>query len=374
MNYAMNYHGLILDDAGAQPLYKRVAEGLRRSILNGELPDGTRLPPETELASKMGVSHLTLRKGLKILSEQGLLAQRQRCGTFVTSGKPVHRRIGLVINSLDANHDRYIQRLISILSKRFFQNPDSAGELILLPIDTPDPKVLLNRINQTECEGLLVALYHQEYQKMLCEPQFSHIDKVFIGNGLNIPEDHGCFVSRQAPGAIMAGVEYLRSRNHHRIAYISSGLEYESLMERNREFLKARKMFGLDESPEYYILDNATLEWYAMARREAARICRLPNPPSAIICPGITFAYGAWQGIMDAGLKIPEDISFLGFDGDLATNPEMSTIEQPLDDILDKAVTLLFNQFRQGKHLKQKIYEFPVRVCERGSCRELRII
>jgi GntR family transcriptional regulator, transcriptional repressor for pyruvate dehydrogenase complex len=66
-----------------------VVAGLRARILAGTLQPGTSLPPERELAGQLAVSRATLREGLSILSQMGLLAiHRGRAGGAVVTAPP----------------------------------------------------------------------------------------------------------------------------------------------------------------------------------------------------------------------------------------------------------------------------------------------
>lgn len=56
---------------------------LQRNILSGELPAGTPLPPERELAQQMQVSRAVVNGGLAELANEGFLEVRSRQGTFV---------------------------------------------------------------------------------------------------------------------------------------------------------------------------------------------------------------------------------------------------------------------------------------------------
>ncbi|MFQ6551936.1 GntR family transcriptional regulator [Aestuariibius insulae] len=65
------------------PLYLQISERLTREIAAGRLPDGTRLPPERDMAVKEGTAVGTLRKALAELEERGLLERRQGSGNYV---------------------------------------------------------------------------------------------------------------------------------------------------------------------------------------------------------------------------------------------------------------------------------------------------
>lgn len=59
------------------------ADTLRRSVLRGDYPPGSRLPPERELATALGVNRMTLRAALQRLGQEGLLITRQGSGHTV---------------------------------------------------------------------------------------------------------------------------------------------------------------------------------------------------------------------------------------------------------------------------------------------------
>jgi GntR family transcriptional regulator len=75
---------------GALPAYLRIAEHLTIEIGAGRLRPGAKLPPERQMAARYGVSPMTLRKALGIVTERGLIARRQGSGNYVSDG--AHRR------------------------------------------------------------------------------------------------------------------------------------------------------------------------------------------------------------------------------------------------------------------------------------------
>src|ERR1700740_2196479 len=68
-----------------QPKYLRIHSNLRERITSGQWPPGSPLPSQRELASEFGVSIMTLRQALQLLTDEGLIETRHGSGTFVTA-------------------------------------------------------------------------------------------------------------------------------------------------------------------------------------------------------------------------------------------------------------------------------------------------
>jgi DNA-binding GntR family transcriptional regulator len=71
-------------------LRHRIAENLRERVQAGEFGPGSQLPSEPNLARSLGVSRSSLRSGIALLEEDGLLRRRHGSGTYVTH-KPLLR-------------------------------------------------------------------------------------------------------------------------------------------------------------------------------------------------------------------------------------------------------------------------------------------
>lgn len=79
-----------MTDPSALPKHVQISEMLIRDIQAGRLVAGERLPPEREMAARLGIAVGTLRKALATLTEQGLLERVQGSGNYVrTSDRPV---------------------------------------------------------------------------------------------------------------------------------------------------------------------------------------------------------------------------------------------------------------------------------------------
>jgi DNA-binding GntR family transcriptional regulator len=78
------------------PLSDAVRDDLRKLILTGAFPAGSRLPNEPDLCERYNVSRITLREAVQGLVQEGYLLRRQGSGTYVT-------RRPTLQNSLDQN-------------------------------------------------------------------------------------------------------------------------------------------------------------------------------------------------------------------------------------------------------------------------------
>ncbi len=91
---------------------RRVADYLSRLVADGTLKPGEKLPGETALAQRLGVSRPTLREALGVLQVKGLLEVRPRSGTYVTSA--VDGGGGNVVDELVAVDPTKIWELLEI--------------------------------------------------------------------------------------------------------------------------------------------------------------------------------------------------------------------------------------------------------------------
>ena len=76
-----------VDRSSPVPLYFQVAQHLEHMIESGELPMGTRLENETDLANQVGLSRPTMRRAIEYLVSRGLVVRKRGIGTQVVHVK-----------------------------------------------------------------------------------------------------------------------------------------------------------------------------------------------------------------------------------------------------------------------------------------------
>lgn len=89
-----------------RPIYETVILSIIQMIESGELPPGTKFPPDKKLAIELGINHITLAKALNELRRRNVLDRRRATGTFVPENRqlapasPARKKIAVVFDNV----------------------------------------------------------------------------------------------------------------------------------------------------------------------------------------------------------------------------------------------------------------------------------
>lgn len=349
------------------PLYLQIADNLKERILNKEFPCGTNLPAESRLAASFGVNHLTVRKSLQILKEQNLIVQQHGRGTYVTYSHDAVLKVGYLAGSTGGFSSYYDLRIFSECTRQL-----SAGKGNLMVMSSAlDKDEVLEKLHQNQCSALLATTMDSHVIEILNSAELKHIPVCCLNVWSDqLQTQNRCYVGSK-PEGIQNAVTYLTELGHRKIAYISQdypGLANDyGLKERNKGFLACHLPEGMS------FIGGKEIVWHDWARQSMYKIASMPlsERPTAVILPGMSFASGAWLGALEAGLKIPEDISLISIDCAPDLFPRMTTVEQALDCFVQKAISLFNEAELTGGLIRSGFYSFDLKINERGSCRKL---
>jgi len=101
---------IVKDDA--RPLVRQVADGLRGAVVGGYYSPGDRLPSFDAMAKMLGVSRIVTKEAFKRVAAEGLLASRERLGTFVRDTGVKQWRGHVVLLGIN-NDDNYLQSVLA---------------------------------------------------------------------------------------------------------------------------------------------------------------------------------------------------------------------------------------------------------------------
>lgn len=146
--------------------------------------------------------------------------------------------------------------------------------------------------------------------------------------------------------AAFNAVSYLQQIGHSRIACISGPTHLHLSHYRQQGYVQALQRGGIAIEKSYILEGPLTFESGASA---LSRLMALPQPPSAVFCHSDIVAIGAIHQAKKQGLKIPQDLSIIGFD-DIAlakyADPPLTTVAQPRYQIGQQAVFMLLELLR----------------------------
>lgn len=150
--------------------------------------------------------------------------------------------------------------------------------------------------------------------------------------------DYGHSVRVDSLGGSLAAVQHLLDLGHKRIAYITGPDEDWDNIERQAGYQQSLESRGLTVDPALIVKGDSRPE---RGIRAMQQLLSLRRPPTAVFCYNDVTALGAIRAVHSAGLRIPENVSIVGFDDiDLAPffEPPLTTVAQPIKQLGEKAV------------------------------------
>ena len=194
---------------------------------------------------------------------------------------------------------------------------------------------------------------------------FHHIDipSVLVTNdasGLNFPNlSSVCTDDRQAARAAMDSMIALGHRNFaivggHKETSTTSLLRFEGCMDSLRSH-----GIDFDESTNY----RAVRFSYQNGYNATAQLLDQGVAFTALFAAADVMAIGAVRALTDRGIKVPEDVSVMGFDGLPLSSffvPKLSTVAQPIEEMAKLSVEMLISQIKDGAAARHIFVPFAV--------------
>ncbi|NJN82814.1 MAG: LacI family transcriptional regulator [Caldilineaceae bacterium] len=173
------------------------------------------------------------------------------------------------------------------------------------------------------------------------------------------------------------GTRYLINLGHRRIALIE-GLDDDPLLysipeQRRRGYVQALEKHEIEYRPEFEVAGNYS---YAGGAEAMKQLFSLPRPPTAVFALSDEMAIGALKTIRDTNLRVPEDISVIGFDdNDVAEYVGLTTIRQPVAEYGELAAGLILQMLSRSEGDTTESVRRPMTLVLRatsGPCAEGR--
>ena len=166
-------------------------------------------------------------------------------------------------------------------------------------------------------------------------------------------------------GASMA-TRHLIELGHRRIAFLAGRSDLRSSEERQEGYLRALRQAGIPVDPA--LVRNGAYS-REVARTPAFELLSRPERPTAVLAGNDLSALGTIDVARDLGLRVPEDLSVLGFDDipeAAQSRPPLSTVRQPLQQMGRVAVGLLLASLEGTADVPRSV-TLPTSLVRRGT-------
>lgn len=155
---------------------------------------------------------------------------------------------------------------------------------------------------------------------------------------------------------IWRGMKYFYEQGHREIGYLHSSFSIRNFEQRRLGYENALEKFCLDRDSQKIFMVEPTIEG------TCADVCELVKHgikfPSAIIADNDLIALGAMKAFAQCGIKVPDDVSIIGFDDIPMTSiiePQLTSIHVSCEALGDLAIKQLLQRKINAKAIPQKI-------------------
>jgi LacI family repressor for deo operon, udp, cdd, tsx, nupC, and nupG len=207
--------------------------------------------------------------------------------------------------------------------------------------DSSNEQEYINLVETKQADGIIQLTPHSASSKILPE----HIPIVNAAGCEDTPYPCVRIDNRAAARAI---TDHLIELGHKRIGLITGLATNPHTIDRMKGYREALSAANISYEEEIVVEGEFTM---ASGQLAAQHFTSMDNPPSAIFCMNDNMAIAAIQTLKASGLKVPEDISVVGFDNieySKYTDPPLTTISQPSTELGRLATKLLIKLIEEG--------------------------
>lgn len=293
------------------PMYQQLRQDLLARIRSGEFGPGSVLPSENQLCRDYEVSVTTARRAFLELVKEGSVRRRAGVGTIVA---PDIRRAQVNFVSIDYVGDSWRQysnvmgEMIAGVSEHAWQNDATLS--VLGVKDEEASTYLRGLVEERASDGVLLRVANdirEEHVDILEQAGLPYvvIKRRITGRRMNYVN------SDDVAGARMA-TAHLLDLGHRRIGYVCAKPRVTFSRERLSGYEEMLAEYGVGVDDE--LVRTEPYFTQEMGYKAVRSLMELPDPPTALFIASDTMAVGGYEAVQEFGLRIPDDISVVGYD------------------------------------------------------------
>ncbi len=307
----------------------------------------------TKLASLAGCSLSTVSKafsGSNEISEETRnkifeIAKENNCFNKFYSPSFQSRVFAVICNEISGSS--IYGEIVEALNKRITDN----GDVLLVTcnnfVSSVANDLLDYFINYHKVDGLII-IDGSKYENEL----LGNIPAVAIGSLYSEKIHHCDCVNTDRSYGVYQAIEHFKKMGHKDIAFIGEYLTSGAL----KNFKRAMEEYSLPINEDWLITSSKRMGDAGYDAMD--KLISLPERPTAVFAAYDAIALGAMNRMYMAGLSVPDDISLIGVNNiPLArySNPPLTTVSTPIDEIADSALNLLYRRVRYPQSPYQSV-------------------
>jgi GntR family transcriptional regulator of arabinose operon len=342
-----------MQDCKFQPIYIQVKEAIIKNIHMGKFQYGTFLPPERDLQQEFKVSRITIRKAMEELNKDGLIEKSKGKRSRINKPEPSACKNMAFVTEVPSKTLPDIYRMFyeSLLKKC------NTANIRLYHLDISEK--LPDFLSETSFDAIFISGRVQDKNAFtkLVKPE----TKLILLDDIFDDEQFITVCTDNQKGGEDAA-SFLINRGCKKLLFlgVESAYHYRPFRDRKAGFIKACNNAGA----EYFITDIEKDSQNEIRRN----LEELPffKDVDGIFAFNDDLAANTIKALTKMGISIPDKVSIIGFDGlefGEFIAPTLSTIEQPIGNITEKAFEIACNQ-ESGKI---KTFKIPGQIIKRES-------
>jgi DNA-binding LacI/PurR family transcriptional regulator len=213
---------------------------------------------------------------------------------------------------------------------------------ILVTSTVHDPKRMessVRRMIERRVDGVAILTFGME-ETLIEHLRFRKVPLVFVDVGPDVPGVANIRVNYL--NGIRQAVQHLAALRHTRIAFVAGPTHLKSAGARREAFKTSMTEIGL--SPDLVVIGDHRMEGGMQA---LTKLSNMNDRPTAVLCSNDMTAIGVMREAYDRNIKIPDDLSVVGFDDiHLAqfTTPPLTTVQMSQHELARIAFQALLNE------------------------------
>jgi len=344
-------------DTPEKPIYEQVADIIRKDILEGNIPVGKQLLPESKLAQNFNVSLVTIQRTLKSLSQENLLERSRKKGTFVSQEALRllnHKTIGLIMPTLGAeltlSQSPVNYHIFDGIQKFCYEHSWN-----IQIMHNKFHSFSWEQFAQSHIAGVIVVLPNRSTYELIAELKKRKIPFVCVNLHSDEVNKDVNFVNVDCYGAAIDAVKYFYGQGKKKIAVADTWEMRDDIHQFHivEGYRQAVKTLGIKESIITHDKDME-LPFDLLPDFFKSNLLKIKKH-DAILLTDPHLEIPLLSVLHDNNIKIPEDISIASIFNWKKTENEIDSYHSNFQDIGYQSICLLDEIFNdKDKKLRQR--------------------